>query len=71
MFSGFWGWFLVIVLVVAVFSADRLPDFVQSLKEKAAEGAEAVKKGKKEMEEKIAQVKEKASKKEQEEDKED
>lgn len=53
MFSGFWSWVLVILIVVAIFSADRLPE----LKKYAEEGFEALKKGKKNVEEKIAKAK--------------
>ena len=53
MFSGFWSWVLVILIVVAIFSADRLPE----LKKLAEEGFEALKKGKKSVEEKIAKAK--------------
>lgn len=53
MFSGFWSWVLVIILVAVIFSADRLP----ALKKYADEGVEALKKGKKAVEEKIAKAK--------------
>lgn len=59
MFSGFWGWFLVIVLVVAVFSADRLPEFKKFIEKASKEGVDAMKKGKKNVEQKIAQAKDK------------
>lgn len=57
MLTGFWGWFLVIVLVVAVFSADRLPDLKKLIESKTKEGLDAVKKGTKSVEEKIAKAK--------------
>lgn len=59
MFSGFWSWVLVILVVVAIFSADRLPE----LKKLANEGIDALKKGKKSVEEKIAEAKAKAAQK--------
>ncbi len=57
MFSGFWGWFLVAVLVTAIFSADRLPELKQHIKKMSEDGVEAVKKGAKNVEEKIAKAK--------------
>ncbi|MBQ7303387.1 MAG: hypothetical protein IJW75_00510 [Alphaproteobacteria bacterium] len=56
------GWILVIVLVVAIFNADKLPELRKTLEAKTQEGLEAVKKGQKIAQEKIAQVKEKAKK---------
>lgn len=53
MFSGFWSWVLVILMVVTIFSADRLPE----LKKYADDGLEALKKGKKNVEGKIAKAK--------------
>ncbi len=49
MFSGFWGWFIVIVLVVAVFSADRLPDLKQLFEKTTKEGLEVIKQSKKKL----------------------
>lgn len=57
MFLGFWSWVLVFIVVVAIFSADRLPELREFLQKMSKEGAEAVKKGKKELEGKIAQAK--------------
>lgn len=57
MFSGFWGWFLVVVLVVAIFSADRLPELKKFIESKTKESVDAVKKGTKNVEEKIAKAK--------------
>lgn len=57
MFLGFWSWVLVVIVVVAIFSADRLPELREFLQKMSKEGAEAVKKGKKEIEGKIAQAK--------------
>ena len=45
MFSGFWSWVLVIVLVVAVFQADKLPGFVNFIKKFTKEGLDAAKQG--------------------------
>lgn len=53
MFSGFWSWVLVILVVVAIFSADRLPE----LKKYADDGLDALKRSKKNVEEKIAKAK--------------
>ncbi len=63
MFSGFFGWFLVIVLVVAIFSADRLPELKQFFEKMSKEGIDAVKKGTKTVEEKIAKAKAEKNKK--------
>ena len=63
------GWLLVIVFVVVVFSAHKLPAFKEDLKELAGKGVEAAKKGKEKAEAKIAEVKknkENKSKKEEE-----
>ncbi len=57
MFLGFWSWVLVVIVVVAIFSADRLPELREYVKKISKEGADAVKKGKKEIEGKIAQAK--------------
>lgn len=65
MFSGFWSWLLVVIIVVAIFSADRLPELKKYLETLSKEGVDAAKKGSKTMQEKIAKVKaEKAVKKE-------
>lgn len=53
MFSGFWGWFLVVVVIIAIFNAGRLPELKALFDEKLNKGIEAAKKGKKEIEEKI------------------
>lgn len=63
MFSGFWGWFLVIVLVVAIFSADRLPELKKFIEKTTKEGANMVKQGKKTMEDKITKAKAEKKKK--------
>ncbi len=63
MFSGFWSWVLVIVLVVAIFSADKLPDLKKFIEKSTKDGLEAAKKGAKNVEEKIAKVKAEKEKK--------
>lgn len=63
MFSGFWGWLLVVVLVVAIFSADRLPELKKFLESKTKDGLNAVKQGTKNDEEKIAKMKDEKNKK--------
>lgn len=63
MFSGFWGWLLVVVLVVAIFSADRLPELKKFLESKTKDGLNAVKQGTKNVEEKIAKMKDEKNKK--------
>lgn len=59
MFSGFWSWFLIVVAIVAVFNAHRLPEFKQSLEELSKDGLDAVKKGTKAAQDKIVQMKNK------------
>jgi len=51
------GWLLVIVFVVIVFSAHKLPALKEDLKELADRGLEAAKKGKEKAEAKIAEAK--------------
>ena len=34
MFSGFWGWFLVVVIVAVIFGAGKLPDLKVQAEEK-------------------------------------
>lgn len=51
------GWLLVIIFVVVIFSAHKLPAVKEDLKELADKGIEAAKKGKKKAEEKIAEAK--------------
>ena len=58
------SWILVIIIVVAIFNADKLPELRKALEAKTKEGVEAVKKGQQMAQEKIAQVKEKAKKEE-------
>ncbi len=63
MFLGFWSWVLVIVLVVAIFSADRLPDLKKFIEKSTKDGLEAAIKGAKNVEEKIAKAKAEKEKK--------
>ncbi len=63
MFSGFWSWVLVIVLVVVIFQADKLPELKKFLEKSAKGGLDAAKKGAKNVEEKIAKVKAEKEKK--------
>ena len=58
------GWLLVIILVVAIFNADKLPDLKKKIEAKTKEGVEAVKKSQKMAQEKLAQAKSKAKKEE-------
>ena len=50
MFSGFWGWFLVVVIVAVIFGAGKLPDLKVQAEEKLKLLASAAEKGKKELE---------------------
>ena len=54
MFSGFWGWFLVVI-----FGAGKLPDLKVQAEEKLKLLASAAEKGKKELEAKINEAKKK------------
>lgn len=58
------GWLLVIVCVILIFQAHKLPSFKNDLKNLADKGMEAAKKGKEKTEQKLAELKEKAEKKE-------
>lgn len=58
------GWLVVILVVVAIFNADKLPQIKSTIEAKTKEGVEAVKKGAKKAEEKIAQAKAKKEDKE-------
>ena len=58
------GWLIVIIVVVAIFNADKLPDLKKAIEAKTKEGVEAAKKGQQKAQEKIAQVKEAKAKKE-------
>ena len=57
MFSGFWGWFLVVVIVAVIFGAGKLPDLKVQAEEKLKLLASAAEKGKKELEAKINEAK--------------
>ena len=59
MFSGFWGWFLVVVIVPVIFGAGKLPDLKVHAEEKLKLLASAAEKGKKELEAKINEAKKK------------
>lgn len=58
------GWLIVILAVVVIFNADKLPQIKSTIEAKTKEGVEAVKKGAKKAEEKIAQTKAKKEDKE-------
>lgn len=51
------AWILVILVVVAIFEAHRMPELKSAIEAKTKEGVEAVKKGAKKAEEKIAKAK--------------
>ena len=51
------SWLLVIIFVVVIFSAHKLPALKGDLKELADRGIEAAKKGKEKAEAKLAEVK--------------
>ena len=53
------GWLLVVVFVVLIFSAHKLPALKSDLKELADKGIEVAKKGKEKAEAKIAEAKKK------------
>lgn len=55
--TGFMGWFLTIVLVLAIFNAEKLPALRQILEEKFKTSLEAAKEGSKLAKDKIKQVK--------------
>ena len=61
MLSGFWGWFFVIVFVVAIFNADRLPELKEMINKMKNSSVSAIEKGKKTVEAKIASKKSKKS----------
>lgn len=58
------GWLIVILAVVVIFNADKLPQIKSTIEAKTKEGVEAVKKSAKKAEEKIAQTKTKKEDKE-------
>lgn len=53
MFSGFWGWFFVVLIVGAIFYANKLPDLRKEAEEKMKQGLAALEKGRKELEKKV------------------
>ena len=55
--SGFLGWFLVFIAVLAVFNAEKLPAIRQMLENKFKDSLEAAKEGSKVAKDKIKQVK--------------
>ena len=55
--DGFFCWFLVIVGVLAVFNAEKLPALRQMLEEKFKDSLDAAKEGSKTMKDKIEKVK--------------
>ena len=55
--TGFMGWFLTIVLVLAIFNAEKLPALRQILEEKIKTSLDAAKEGSKLAKDKIKQVK--------------
>ncbi len=59
MFSGFWGWFLVVVIVAVIFGAGKLPELKEQAQDKLKLLAQAAEKGKKELEAKIEEAKKK------------
>ena len=63
MFSGFWGWFLVVVIVAVIFGAGKLPDLKVQAEEKLKLLARAAEKGKKEPEAKNNEAKKKTRRK--------
>ena len=55
--TGFWGWFLVLVVVAAIFNAEKLPALREFLEEKLKDSMEKAKEGSKLAKDKIKQVK--------------
>ena len=55
--GGFFGWFLVIVAVLAVLNAEKLPALRKMMEEKFKESVEAAKTGAEKAKTKIEQVK--------------
>ena len=60
MFSGFWGWFLVVVIVAVIFGAGKLSEFQKEAEEKLKLGFAALEKGKEELNKKLAEKAQKA-----------
>jgi len=55
--SGFWGWFLVIVGVLAVFNAEKLPALRRMLEEKFKDSVDLAKESSKTLKDKVDKVK--------------
>lgn len=55
--TGFMGWFLIIILVLAIFNAEKLPALRLLFEQKLKESMEAAKEGSKIAKDKIKQVK--------------
>ena len=55
--GGFFGWFVVIVGVLAIFNAEKLPELRAMLEEKFKNSVDAAKEGSKKAKTKIKQVK--------------
>lgn len=55
--SGFWGWFLVIVGVLAVFNAEKLPALRRLLEEKFKDSVDLAKESSKTIKDKVDKVK--------------
>lgn len=57
MFSGFWGWFFVVVIVAAIFGASSLPELKKMAEDKFKIVMNILQKGKKEIEAKMHEAK--------------
>ena len=55
--GGFFGWFLVLIVVMAIFNAEKLPELRRILEEKMKGSVEAAKEGAKLANDKIKKVK--------------
>lgn len=62
MFSGFWGWFLVVVIVAVIFGAGKLPDLKVQAEEKLKLLASAAEKGKRNWKQKSTRPRKNAKK---------
>lgn len=60
MFSGFWGWFLVVVIIACVFGASNLPHLKEEVIKFFNSSVKCAKQKRNEVENKITEVKEKA-----------
>ena len=61
MLSGFWGWFFVIVAVIIIFNAGKLPDLRKEVDAKIKVGLAALEKGKEDLNKKLAEKRNKES----------